>query len=106
MAEKYVVTQGPSKFDLMLALFDRGEGGDSWDPPVGHQVRTVIFFLAAVSKDGFVGRDSFQVTAKVIGVSAINRDAESWEIVIVEKNGRRLTGEYQTNTRHGVLYAK
>ncbi|MDP3793910.1 MAG: hypothetical protein Q8R07_04110, partial [Candidatus Uhrbacteria bacterium] len=63
---QFSIMNGPSKFDLMLALFDR-------DPEPSDLPRTVIFML--LEDDGHATR-----SAMIDGVQVEDGSGESWNI--------------------------
>ena len=84
--QEFQILEGPSKYDLMLGLFD----GNCAKP------RLVLFAL-------WDGARTRTVTSVLLsGVSREDGSGESW-IVTGYTNGKRVKGYYSTKTRKGNL---
>lgn len=85
-AVRYEIVSGPSKFDLMLALFDR-EGGNKIVLKIGE------------------GEGSCRAVFKLQTVGRHGRSKEDWHIT-VDDDQRLFQGEYSTKTRKGFIESK
>ncbi|MEK7065288.1 MAG: hypothetical protein AAB963_02485 [Patescibacteria group bacterium] len=91
MATEFIITEGPGKMDLMLALFD--------DKPGGRR-RTVVFCMGGGTVLPFPLNG---LSLHVISVERV-QGREYWEIVgndVERKTGNRVTLWYSTKTRKG-----
>jgi hypothetical protein len=95
-----IISNGPSKFDLLLALFDRG-------PNQGFD-RLITFDLTLIEKlppakgcqMGKMDHDKLEVQIMEIGKG---KGVDDWTIVVRNKEGQLLKGNYSTQNRSGSL---
>jgi hypothetical protein len=83
----YNIKNGPSKFDLMLALFD-------------HKNRTVHFVL---SSPGGLWPDGHTLEIHITEVGLEDGSGESWCFKGQAANGTRYKGWFRTDSRKGTV---
>ena len=97
---QFQITDGPSKFELMLALFDRLPGD---------RFRTVEFRAVMVPNSEFGGDPGFDRTVRAARIrSVIRQESEDWYLVgeIHQPSDARwvnFEGTYSTKSRSGII---
>ena len=109
MASKFPIVSGPSREELMFAVWfgcDREEDDDGERRRLG--TRTPVWFV--VARDPKNSHDRLQWTAIVDGATRINGSREKWEISgflldrgMFEPNGASFKASYSTRTRRGKI---
>lgn len=111
ISQEMIITNGPSKWDLMLALFDDKAHpnvrfdiqGARWDEfkklPANHpDVENYVYVY---------GLGPRQIVASIQSVGKEDSSGECWSFELMVRNSDRLSqlirGSYNTNSRKGVL---
>ena len=92
MASNVGIKNGPSKYDLMLALFDR-----SMSNP-----RLVTFILKSTDKSNWWA-ENMKLSLHITDVGIEDGSGESWCFRGQSEDGRRHMGWFRTDSREGTV---
>lgn len=107
MAQSLDIVGGPSKYDLMLALFDRSANRSR---PVTFSGKLVVGTAGSGSGSGVTwepmfGKPVAKLEIHILGVSLEDGSGESYCFTGQSEDGRHWKGWYRTDDRHGRMEA-
>lgn len=97
--ERLMIASGPSKHDLVLALF-------GWSRQFPHTVGFIVRDAKVLGLKGTGTTGSIQVTATVLGCDRVRPTGDSWQVRGAMRFGDkrwRFTAQYVTSQRIGYM---